>query len=257
MGLIAAGLFTFGGAGAQVLTGPLVVAQMQDWPGAKPASAAPSHAAPPPVISNDKSPHGANPLWATPVASFTATRERPLFSPSRRPPAPAAVVKVAAPPPPPPKPTEPEKPHLSLVGTIMGNSGQRIGLFVNAADKSPLRLKIGENDKGWVLRDVQPRQVVLEKRQQNAVLKLVRLEPNKVAAVPSAPPSKEAPPSNDKAPVDEVASTTSLAVNSPNSSTIIIPKQSNDPLPPGEFTFLSPAVAHEPQVNPFQKARLP
>src|SRR5262249_29523717 len=29
-----------------------------------------------------------NPLWATPVGQLSATRERPLFSPSRRPPPP-------------------------------------------------------------------------------------------------------------------------------------------------------------------------
>ena len=214
-------------------------------------------AAAPPATSNDNSIASGNPLWAIPVASFTATRERPLFSPSRRPPPPVAVVKVAASaPPPPPKPAEPEKPHLSLVGTIMGNNGQRIGLFVNATDKSPLRLKIGENDKGWVLREVLPRQVVLEKRQQNAVLKLQRLEVSKAAAAPAAPRSNDK--SNDKTPppVDEVVFTTSSAVKNPNSSTIIIPKQTDNPLPPGEFTFLPPTGAHEPQVNPFQKVRL-
>ena len=109
MGLIVTGLFTFGEASAQILTGPLVVAQLQDWPGAKPMSTAPVAAAPP-ATSNDNSVASGNPLWAIPVASFTATRERPLFSPSRRPPPPVAVVKVAASaPPPPPKPAEPEK----------------------------------------------------------------------------------------------------------------------------------------------------
>ena len=51
----------------------------------------------------------ANPLWAIPLDSLTATRERPLFSVSRRPP--PAPVAAAAPiveaPPPPPPPSEP------------------------------------------------------------------------------------------------------------------------------------------------------
>lgn len=38
----------------------------------------------------------ANPLWAIPLKQLSNTRERPIFSPSRRPPAPA----VAGPPPP-------------------------------------------------------------------------------------------------------------------------------------------------------------
>src|SRR5215472_1432828 len=38
----------------------------------------------------------ANPLWAIPLATLTTTRDRPIFSPSRRPPPPAVA---AAPPP--------------------------------------------------------------------------------------------------------------------------------------------------------------
>ena len=33
----------------------------------------------------------ANPLWAMPLAQFPVTRERPIFSPSRRPPSPAVA----------------------------------------------------------------------------------------------------------------------------------------------------------------------
>src|SRR5262249_28882248 len=59
-----------------------------------------------------------NPLWGIPLRVLTATRERPLFSPSRRPPAPPAV---AAPAPPPPvvaaKAPEPDHPPLTIVGT--------------------------------------------------------------------------------------------------------------------------------------------
>jgi len=55
-----------------------------------------------------------NPLWAIPLASLNATRERPIFLPSRRAPAPV----VAAPPPPPAPapapPPEPERPRLAL-----------------------------------------------------------------------------------------------------------------------------------------------
>src|SRR5579871_6921448 len=67
-----------------------------------------------------QSPLSANPLWAIPLKQLSVTRDRPIFSPSRRPPPPAtptyvAPVAVRTP----PKPKEPEKPSITLVGTIL------------------------------------------------------------------------------------------------------------------------------------------
>ena len=68
-------------------------------------------------------PHAAqrsgNPLWTVPLTALAATRDRPLFSASRRPP--VVAVPIVAPPPqseaaaPPP----PERPLLTLIGTIV------------------------------------------------------------------------------------------------------------------------------------------
>src|SRR6478735_9031959 len=55
----------------------------------------------PPRAERPADPTG-NPLWAIPLSSLTATRERPLFLPSRRAPAPAVAgtpAVVVAPPP--------------------------------------------------------------------------------------------------------------------------------------------------------------
>lgn len=98
-----------------------------------------------------------NPLWAIPLGRLTASRERPLFAPTRRPPAPAPVVVSAPVQAAPPPPAEPEKPQLSLLGTIVGS--EKIGLFIDSASKSVVRLKAGENHKGWTLRAVERRQV--------------------------------------------------------------------------------------------------
>ncbi|MCP3368328.1 hypothetical protein [Bradyrhizobium cajani] len=110
-----------------------------------------------------------NPLWAIPLSRLTNSRERPLFAPTRRPPAP---VPVAMPAPvqagPPPKPPEPEKPQLSLLGTIIGS--EKIGLFMDSASKSVVRLKAGDNHNGWTLRAVERRQVELAKGLDRAVL---------------------------------------------------------------------------------------
>src|SRR6516165_10814505 len=63
-------------------------------------------------------PRGGNPLWGVPINVLTATRERPLFAETRRPPPPPLKAEALPPPPPapPPPPPEPEKPRLALVG---------------------------------------------------------------------------------------------------------------------------------------------
>ena len=81
-----------------------------------------------------------NPLWAIPLKALSVTRERPVFSPSRRPPPPVVVAVPYVAPPPPPKPVEPERPPLSLVGTITGKDGS-LGIFLDQATNSVVRLK--------------------------------------------------------------------------------------------------------------------
>jgi general secretion pathway protein N len=120
----------------------------------------------------------ANPLWAIPLATLATTRDRPIFSPSRRPPPPAvAPAPVAAAPPPRPKPAKVERPQLALVGTIAGPE-QSFGIFVDQATKTALRLKLGEDYQGWRLRAVASREVTLEHDDQTAVLSLPPPEAN-------------------------------------------------------------------------------
>jgi general secretion pathway protein N len=114
-----------------------------------------------------------NPLWAVPLSSLTLTRERPLFSASRRPPPPVVApppVAVVRPPPPPPRPREPEKPRLSLVGTVGGEDG--IAVFVDQTNQAIVRLRPGEGHQGWILRAVGGREVTLQNDRDTAVLVL-------------------------------------------------------------------------------------
>ncbi len=105
----------------------------------------------------------ANPLWAIPLTRLLETRERPLFSPSRRPPPPAVARAPYTPPVRPPhKQPPPERPQLALVGTIVGN-GQGFGLFLEPSTKAVIRLKTGGAYHGWTLRTVGEREAVLEK----------------------------------------------------------------------------------------------
>jgi general secretion pathway protein N len=112
----------------------------------------------------------ANPLWEMPLKQFTVTRDRPIFLPSRRAPAPPAsivtVAKVVV-----PKPKEPEQPQLSLVGTISGDDA-RFGIFVDQATKNVLRLKVGEDFQGWELRSIQAREASFQKNQLTFVVAL-------------------------------------------------------------------------------------
>jgi general secretion pathway protein N len=209
------------------------------WAGSAEAQVA---SVPPPAIPTADRASSANPLWAIPLGHLAATRERPLFSPSRRPPPPVVVAKAPPPPPPPPlKPAEPEKPPLTLIGTAVGETGEAIGLFTNLADLKGLRLKVGEEHKGWVLREVRQRQVVLEKGQQNAVLELPRRDVGRPGAVPpgAVPPPAFQPNRKSDAAGDEAATPAS-----PDA----------DPKVKGGFSPPSPAVAANapqlPALNP-------
>jgi hypothetical protein len=127
--------------------------------------------APPPPAPAAERPLSANPLWAIPLTALSGTRDRPIFSATRRPPAPAvapaAAPKVAAA----PKPRERERPQLNLVGTIAGGD-EGFGIFLDQSTKAALRLKVGEDYQGWKLRSVQGREATLEKDQQVFTLEL-------------------------------------------------------------------------------------
>jgi hypothetical protein len=110
-----------------------------------------------------------NPLWQIPLKELAATRERPIFSSSRRPPAAGPTLDVL--PSLPAKPAEPERPQLSLVGTIAGDK-KGFGIFLDHSANTVLRLKTGEEHKGWVLREVRSRKIVLEKGNETAILTL-------------------------------------------------------------------------------------
>jgi general secretion pathway protein N len=123
----------------------------------------------------------ANPLWVIPLDDLRATRERPLFSVSRRPPPPpvvAAAPVVSAPPPPPP--AEPEKPQVTLVGVVRGEK-EDIGVFINQMDQSVIRLRVGQDDHGWVERSVDLRAATLQKDNQQVKLELPARDANVLA----------------------------------------------------------------------------
>jgi hypothetical protein len=115
------------------------------------------------VAAPQGEPLAGNPLWAIAISELPQTRARPLFSASRRPPAPpdAAALLPPAKPNPPPKP-EPDHPLLTLLGTIVSQSVE-IGVFVDEASHEVIRLKTGEVHGGWTLSSVVGRTAIFQK----------------------------------------------------------------------------------------------
>lgn len=137
------------------------------------------------TINPDKSGSAAlagNPLWAVPLSVLSMTRERPLFSPSRRPIAPAVAAAPIVPRGPPPKPPEPDRPPLTLVGTIVGQA-QSIAIFADQVTKNFIRLKTGQDHAGWTLHSIFGREATFERGDREATLGLpARSEPSETTA---------------------------------------------------------------------------
>jgi len=122
-----------------------------------------------------------NPVADISLASLSATRERPLFSPSRRPP-PVAAVAPDAPAPQPPR----TPPALRLLGTVIGPS-DRVAVVAEGADP-PASLHVGETALGWTLRSLGPRSATFEGFGGSQTLEII----------PAAPLPTDAPPSSDQ-----------------------------------------------------------
>ena len=163
----------------------VVTATAQDAP---PTDVAP-RAAPPAKVAQDRTMSG-NPLWAVPLASLTETGERPLFSPSRRPPAPVVAAPRVEPVAIDPPPAPPTRPPLDLVGTITGPS-QRIAVFTDTTTSGVVRLRTGDSLDGWVLRSVARREATLQRESETAILALTltgnAVPPARAARIPPRP----------------------------------------------------------------------
>ena len=142
----------------------------------------------------ERPPSAGNPLWALPLKQLSITRDRPVFSPSRRPPPPAtptyvAPVAVRSP----PKPAEPERPSITLLGTILGST-ESIGIFFNPATRDVVRLRVGEDHEGWALRSVKTREATLVKDRERVVLELPPPGESAMSLSDFTPPDVRQPP---------------------------------------------------------------
>jgi hypothetical protein len=133
-----------------------------------------------------RQPPPGNPLSRIPLNSLSVTRERPLFSASRRPPppppAPPASIAKSSP------PAELEPPPLTLQGTAIGKP-RDIAVVFDQAAKGSVKLHVSEAAEGWYLRSVDHRTVTLEKHSRIVALSL---------PAPGAAPASPSPLASDR-----------------------------------------------------------
>lgn len=131
-----------------------------------------------PVAANSA---GFNPLAAIHLEDLTETRDRPLFSPNRRPPprtveappAPAPVAAVV-------KPPVNEPPPFDLVGVVIG-ADARLVLLASHRGGAVSRLRRGDQQDGWRVAEINIRSVVLERDGREELLALAGPGPSPVA----------------------------------------------------------------------------
>ena len=130
----------------------------------------------------------ANPLWAIPLKQLFNTRERPIFSPSRRPPvgvggrwaaAGGGAGQGAA-----------ETGRSAESGAFADRHGHRRERIHRGLCRghyqNPVRLRTGEAHKGWTLRSVQGREATLEKDRESVNLSLPQPGVGQTASIPAA-----------------------------------------------------------------------
>ncbi|MGJ5180156.1 hypothetical protein ACQR1B_25800 [Bradyrhizobium oligotrophicum] len=139
-----------------------------------------------------------NPLWGIPLEQLSATRDRPIFSPSRRPPPVDAPPPTVAAAPEVVEPSPPERPALSLLGTVV-NGERGLAIFLESGSTTPLRVRTGADYQGWTLRHVEARSATLQKGGQLVVLYFAQQSPGQsiipvATTIAEMPSTQTAPP---------------------------------------------------------------
>lgn len=135
-----------------------------------------------------------NPLDALRLEDLSATRDRPLFTPSRRPPPPAQV--EAAPAPAPvvveDKPIVLGPPPFDLVGSAIGE-GMAFALLRNRATSVVVRVRSGDDAEGWRVGAIGLRTVALAREGRSETLALAAPQPLAVGAEVAGEPAAAEP----------------------------------------------------------------
>ena len=136
-----------------------------------------------------------NPVAKLRLEDMRITRERPLFSPTRRPPQPVeAIAPVTPPAPVQAKEEVAAPPPFDLVGSVVGASASYV-LLLNRETHEMARLSQGGEAAGWKVGIVSQRSVVLERDGRRVTLSFAQPAtsgaspaPELATAAPSVPP---------------------------------------------------------------------
>ena len=128
-----------------------------------------------------------NPLAAHALEDFAATRDRPLFTPSRRPFVAPPVARAEAPPPPPPPP-----PELTFFGTLVDAEGAS-AIVRGGPSEKPVHVHVGDMVGGWKIAMIDDRQIVLSRDDRSITFTMFdsAQSPKHTASVNRLPPVLE------------------------------------------------------------------
>ncbi|MDE3176963.1 MAG: hypothetical protein KGM15_12755 [Pseudomonadota bacterium] len=122
-----------------------------------------------------------NPLDALRLEDLSATRDRPLFAPSRRPPPPVRVEAAPDPAPAEEKAIVLEPPPFDLVGAVVGKN-TAFALLRHRTTAKVVRVRSGDDAEGWQVGAIGLRTVALARDGRSETLALAL--PQSVAAGP-------------------------------------------------------------------------
>jgi hypothetical protein len=136
-----------------------------------------------------------NPVAGQTLDDLSAARERPLFSPDRRPPL-AATPPAGPPPPRTAAAPAPSAPDIRLFGIVTGREVRHA--VIGASGDRILRLKVGDAVGGWSVSAIERRQVTLTLGAQSVTLSLfsgtgAAPVAERVSAAENAAPPQQAP----------------------------------------------------------------
>jgi general secretion pathway protein N len=229
---------------ALLLLGALQLAPAQDAPDALPADAP---AEPPAALVNP------NPLSGLNLDSLSATRDLPLFTPSRTAPMAEAPVEPEIVPVEEPV-VEPEQgpPPVQLVGIVLSEDSE-IALLLDTMNNEVHRLSSGEEYEGWALKIVDARSVELRSGDRVEGLKMFESfdTPSPVDMIPTDIPMDALPPDFEQLPDPNAVPTEADLQAAPEGMPLPDPTGSLDAgippieeqLPPVEF---DPALGEAP-----------
>lgn len=131
------------------------------------------------------------------LQGLAATRERPLFSPTRRPPPPPPPKIVAEAPVEAAPPPEPEKPPPFVLAGVVTGSALTLAMLQNRDTAEIARVRRGDAVLGWTVTEVGSRHVVLERDGRSVRLALFEKKEEPAAAAGAKAPAKRPAAADD------------------------------------------------------------